>query len=150
MLATLEKVFAKEGLSRQLHIERFRAEFAEIPKDATGGKVRFAKGAMDSQADSETNFLRVAEVAGLNPPHGCRMGLCHTCNTTLKSGCVRDLRTSEVLNEPGAMVQICVCATPATKYINSRKHSSLTGLFWFSRPEVLEKDYKLRCSAGSQ
>lgn len=111
MLATLEKVFAKAGLSRRLHIERFRAEFAEIPKDATGGKVRFAKSELDSQADNETNLLRVAEDAGLNPPHGCRMGICHTCNTTLKSGCVRDLRTGEVLNEPGAIVQICVCAT---------------------------------------
>ncbi|HAM76022.1 MAG TPA: ferredoxin reductase, partial [Alcanivorax sp.] len=39
------------------------------------------------------------------------MGICHTCNTTLKSGCVRDLRSGEYINEPGAIVQVCVCAT---------------------------------------
>ena len=78
--------------------------------DAIGGKVRFANSGIEVDADSETNLLRVAEDAGMNPPHGCRMGICHTCNTTLKSGCVRDLRTGKVLNEVGAIVQTCVCA----------------------------------------
>ncbi|MDX1599749.1 MAG: ferredoxin reductase [Marinobacter sp.] len=110
LLAALEDVYEKAGLSRRLHVERFRADFAEIPNDAVGGKVRFAQSNLDVDADSETNLLRVAEDAGMNPPHGCRMGICHTCNTRLLSGCVRDLRTGEVLNESGAIVQTCVCA----------------------------------------
>ena len=38
------------------------------------------------------------------------MGICHGCDAKLKSGCVRDLRTNALLNEVGAIVQICVCA----------------------------------------
>lgn len=111
LLAALEQTWEEAGLSQRLHIERFRAELAPIPDDAVGGKVRFAQSNLDVDADGQTNLLRVAEDAGLNPPHGCRMGICHTCNTTLKSGCVRDLRSGEFINEPGAIVQPCVCAT---------------------------------------
>jgi ferredoxin-NADP reductase len=110
LMAVLEKTFEEAGLSRRLHIERFLAEFAPIPDEAIGGKVRFAVSGIDVEADSETNLLRVAEDAGMNPPHGCRMGICHTCNTKLVSGCVRDLRTGKILNEAGAIVQTCVCA----------------------------------------
>jgi hypothetical protein len=38
------------------------------------------------------------------------MGVCHTCDATLVSGCVRDLRTGQRVDEPGARVQPCVCA----------------------------------------
>lgn len=110
LLAAIEDTWEEAGLSHRLHIERFRAELAPIPKDAVGGKVRFARADLAVDADGQTNLLRVAEDSGLNPPHGCRMGICHTCNTTLKSGCVRDLRSGEFINEPGATVQTCVCA----------------------------------------
>lgn len=110
LLSELERTWENAGLSRKLHIERFRAEFTDIHADAVGGKVTFAQSGVAVDADSQTNLLRVAEEAGMNPPHGCRMGICHTCNTTLKSGCVRDLRSGEILNEAGAIVQTCVCA----------------------------------------
>jgi stearoyl-CoA 9-desaturase NADPH oxidoreductase len=110
LLAALERHFEQAGRTRHLHIERFLASFAEVPADAVGGRVRFARSQREVQADSKTNLLRVAEDAGMNPPHGCRMGICHTCNTTLVSGCVRDLRTGKVLNEAGSIVQTCICA----------------------------------------
>lgn len=110
LLAAIEACFEQAGRSRQLHIERFRAPFTEIPTDAIGGRVRFARSGVDAEGDNKTPLLRVAEDAGMNPPHGCRMGICHTCNTTLVSGCVRDLRTGKVLNEAGSIVQTCICA----------------------------------------
>ncbi|MGH8504488.1 MAG: flavin reductase family protein, partial [Stenotrophobium sp.] len=111
LLTALEQHYEQAGLSRHLHIERFRAELAPIPTEAVGGKVRFAKSGVEANADARTNLLRVAEDAGMNPPHGCRMGICHTCNTRLLSGCVRDLRTGKLLNEVGSIVQTCICAT---------------------------------------
>jgi ferredoxin len=80
------------------------------PTEVTEGRVRFAKSRVEVPSNGLTNLLRIAEDAGLNPPHGCRMGICHGCDATLKAGCVRDLRTNALLNEPGQTVQICVCA----------------------------------------
>lgn len=110
LLEAIEALWDEAGLSRHLHIERFRAPVADIPEDALGGRVRFAQSHVVTQADAETPLLRVAEDAGMNPPHGCRMGICHSCDTRLLSGCVRDLRNGEIINESGATVQTCVCA----------------------------------------
>ena len=110
LLDALEQHWQGAGLSRRLHIERFRAMQAPIPPDAVGGVVRFGKSGVQASADHLTPLLRVAEDAGMNPPHGCRMGICHTCNTRLLGGCVRDLRTGKLLNDVGAIVQTCVCA----------------------------------------
>jgi ferredoxin-NADP reductase len=96
----------------QLHVERFRAALAVLPANASGGRVRFAASAPQQliEADAATPLLHVAERAGLAPKSGCRMGICHTCDSTLVAGCVRDLRTGVAIDEPGARVQICVCA----------------------------------------
>lgn len=110
LLAALERHFEHAGRGRHLNIERFRADFTDMPADAVGGRVRFGKSDVQADGDSETALLRVAEQAGLNPAHGCRMGICHTCDTTLLSGCVRDLRNGKMVTEAGRTVQICVCA----------------------------------------
>jgi stearoyl-CoA 9-desaturase NADPH oxidoreductase len=96
----------------QLRVERFRAALAVLPANASGGRVRFAASAPQQliEADATTPLLHVAERAGLAPKSGCRMGICHTCDSTLVAGCVRDLRTGIAIDEPGARVQICVCA----------------------------------------
>jgi stearoyl-CoA 9-desaturase NADPH oxidoreductase len=111
LLTALEKHCEQAGRSAHLHIERFSAQLAAVPTEAVGGRVRFMKSNIEALADASTSLLRVAEDAGMNPPHGCRMGICHTCNTKLVSGCVRDLRTGKILNEVGSIVQTCICAT---------------------------------------
>ena len=110
LLADLEAQWRSVALLRRLHIERFRAALAETPADAAGGRVRFARSAREIEADGCTSLLRVAEDAGLRPPHGCRMGICHSCTVTLRAGCVRDLRNNTLTDQPGSRVQICVCA----------------------------------------
>ena len=105
LLASVTEVFADRP--HALHVERFRAALAVLP-NAAGGVVQF--GGIKTRADGRTPLLRIAEDAGLSPPHGCRMGICHSCDSTLVSGCVRDLRTGATITEPGAQIQICVCA----------------------------------------
>ncbi len=90
-------------------VERFTAALA-APADATGGRVRFGTSRVSALSDGRTPLLRLAEDAGITAPHGCRMGICHTCDVTLTSGCVRDLRTGVRIDEPGARIQTCVCA----------------------------------------
>jgi ferredoxin-NADP reductase len=110
LLDTTTALFAVHHLSESLHVERFTASFAAAPSDAAGGNVRFSATGRDARSDGRTPLLRIAEEAGVQAPHGCRMGICHSCDTTLVSGCVRDLRTGERITEPGTRVQVCVCA----------------------------------------
>lgn len=110
LLAAIEAHWEAEGLSSRLHIERFRAPQAEPPAGATGGRVTFVLSGPAREADARTSLLRVAEEAGLSPAHGCRMGICHTCDVVLRSGCVRDLRNNKLTSEPGTTMQICVSA----------------------------------------
>jgi ferredoxin-NADP reductase len=110
LLTDVEAHWAGAAPSSRLHVERFRAALAEMPADATGGRVRFARSDREIEADGRTSLLEAAERAGLRPAHGCRMGICHSCSVTLRAGCVRDLRNHTVIDEPGAKVQICVCA----------------------------------------
>ncbi len=110
LLAALEHHFRESGRAAHLNIERFRADFALVPEDARGGEVRFAQSGLSSSAAANLPLLRVAEDAGLNPQHGCRMGICHTCTTVLLSGAVRDLRDGQLHNEAGSRIQTCVCA----------------------------------------
>lgn len=110
LLDALEAHWGNAGLSRQLHTERFRAQVAATPSQVTAGTVRFTCSDVVAASDGIINLLRLAEDHGLNPAHGCRMGICHGCDAVLKSGCVRDLRTNAMLNEADQVVQICVCA----------------------------------------
>jgi stearoyl-CoA 9-desaturase NADPH oxidoreductase len=109
LLDAVEGHWAAAGLARHLHTERFRAPLARLG-EVEGGTVRFTAAGVTARADGATPLLRVAEDAGLNPRHGCRMGICHTCPRTLVSGAVRDLRTGAVHGEAGEKVLICVSA----------------------------------------
>ena len=110
LLDALEQHYRSAGLDKHLHSERFRAKVAPAPKAITPGHVTFSRSKVRAASDGVVNLLRLAEDAGLNPAHGCRMGICHGCDATLTAGCVRDLRTNSLLNEPGQTVQICICA----------------------------------------
>jgi len=118
LLAAIKSHFTKARRSANLHFEEFRAPTVAIPKSARGGLVKFSQSEVEAKADGATSLLRVAEDAGLNPPHGCRMGICHTCDTTLVSGSVRDLRDGKLVSEPGAKVQTCVMAAHGKCEIN--------------------------------
>jgi len=109
LLDAIAASFERAGRAHALHVERFRAALAAAPA-ARGGLVRFAASGVAANADGRTPLLRIAEDAGLSPPHGCRMGICHTCDATMVFGCVRDLRTGIQIDEPGSRIQICVCA----------------------------------------
>ncbi|MEQ8352505.1 MAG: ferredoxin reductase [Leptospiraceae bacterium] len=108
LLDAVEEHWAQAGLSDRLNVERFRAKLADTPADAKGGTIKFATSGLEYLSDGETNILRLAEDAGLNPGHGCRMGICHSCDCALVAGSVRDLRTGAITSEAGQTVQVCV------------------------------------------
>lgn len=95
-----------------LHLERFQPV---IGGDATvgvgaGGTIRFRVTDFEATSDGRVSILEAGERAGGTLPHGCRMGVCHTCKCTLVHGKVRDLRTGEVSGEPGESIRTCINA----------------------------------------
>ncbi|MBU3750264.1 MAG: ferredoxin reductase [Mycobacterium sp.] len=107
MLSEAEKLWAAEGVTARLHLERFTA--ARIAAADGGGTVTFARSGTTRAADAATSVLEAGERAGVRLPFGCRMGICHTCVVSLVDGRVRDLRTGAEY-EPGTRVQTCVVA----------------------------------------
>ncbi|MCB1027993.1 MAG: ferredoxin reductase [Microthrixaceae bacterium] len=113
MLDDAEAAFDGAGRPDRLSIERFAPKVRPGGAETgEGGRVRFtgAGAGTETVLDGSTTLLDGAEAAGLTPAAGCRMGICHTCVVPLESGCVSDVRTGELIDEPGTHVQICVSA----------------------------------------
>ncbi len=54
------------------------------------------------------SLLEQLERAGEQPAHGCRIGVCHTCRCTKKTGAVLDLTTGRISTEPDEEIRLCV------------------------------------------
>lgn len=80
-----------------------------VPDTASGGRITFADSGIDIEDDGRP-LLDQAEGAGLTPPSGCRMGICHTCTRRKHRGAVRNLTTGAVSTADEEDVQICVSA----------------------------------------
>jgi ferredoxin-NADP reductase len=75
-----------------------------------GGSVAFRVSGLSAECEPGVSILVAGERAGAQLPHGCRMGICHSCIGRLQSGQVRDLRTGELHGEAGQAVRTCVNA----------------------------------------
>lgn len=109
LLDALEAHFAGAGAGERLRVERFRAPVADGAV-GDGGRITFMRSGRVVHADGATSLLDAGEGAGALLPSGCRMGICHTCVGRLRSGRVCDLRTGDVRDSPGEMIQTCVSA----------------------------------------
>lgn len=53
-------------------------------------------------------LLMQAERAGLSPKHGCRIGICRSCQCIKTSGTVENLQTGEVSSAPNELIRLCI------------------------------------------
>ncbi|WAL98386.1 ferredoxin reductase [Streptomyces sp. Je 1-369] len=112
LLDTVESHWHREKLDGQLHVERFRLT-PVLPRDleaASHNPVVFARTGKEVTADAATPLLAVGESAGVEMRYGCRRGICFGCLTPLTYGRVRDLRTGELREPHGQLIQTCVSA----------------------------------------
>nr|WP_245553662.1 ferredoxin reductase [Demetria terragena] len=100
----------------ELSVERF--ETSLLVDDGAGGRVVFEKSDKEADADGATTLLEAGENAGVLMPHGCRMGICHSCLTPLLSGQVKDLRTGEIRQDEGELIQTCISAAAGPVHLD--------------------------------
>lgn len=86
-------------------VERFNV--ARAPTDGQRGEIRLERSDLTVEVGESETILEAAEHAEHPLPHGCRMGICHSCLIPLTDGAVTNIRTGELHREPGP-VQTCV------------------------------------------
>lgn len=107
LLDAVSAHWSAAGLGSRLH----RESFAPLPEvrddDRAAVPVSFRRSVRTVDGDGRT-LLAIAESAGLRPPTGCRMGICHTCTCTKIAGRVRDRVTGAIDDAPMSRIRICV------------------------------------------
>jgi ferredoxin-NADP reductase len=111
LLAQLAEHYRASGNAARLHVEHFTAEgVLGEGAQGRGGTITFTRSEARAVSDGSEPILLAGESEGLELPHGCRMGICHSCCGRLRAGRVRDLRTGQVLGTRGELVRTCVNA----------------------------------------
>jgi ferredoxin len=95
------------GLSDRLHTEEFQPAPVIADDGVASGTLTFNGSRLTADNTGETLLVQ-AEAAGLNPEHGCRMGICFSCTQVKTSGCTRNIRTGETNSDPDVEVQLCI------------------------------------------
>jgi ferredoxin-NADP reductase len=108
LLDGLIEFWQRNGDPDRLHYERFQPKIGGNAGAGTGGTVSFTESDVTVDCDGGTPILQAGEQAGINLAYGCRIGICHTCVGTVKSGKVRDLRTGEITEPTGQDIRICI------------------------------------------
>jgi stearoyl-CoA 9-desaturase NADPH oxidoreductase len=107
MLDALTEHWARAGEPGSLHVERFVPP-ATVVDGVPGGRVSFTTSGIVADAGPGVPLMAAGEAAGAVLPNGCRMGICHTCVGTLRSGAVRNLHSGDLHDTPGEPVRTCV------------------------------------------
>lgn len=107
LLDALTQLWERAGDPALLHVERFTPPPVAVD-GVPGGRVCFTASGIEADAGPGVGLMAAGEAAGALLPSGCRMGICHTCVGTLRSGAVRDLRTGALSDTPGEYVRTCV------------------------------------------
>ena len=90
----------RSGAADRLHTEAFTLTQVLAEAGTTGGAAlrRQRTGRRQRRAAASSSRPRPP---GWPPPHGCRMGICHTCTRSLTGGTVRDVVTGDLDHGPG-------------------------------------------------
>jgi stearoyl-CoA 9-desaturase NADPH oxidoreductase len=90
--------------------EAFSPESTPAPVTAghTTVQVHLRRSGRSVSVPTGQALLPALEAQGLNPPSGCRMGICRSCVCTRLGGSTQDLQTAERDDQPGAALRLCV------------------------------------------
>lgn len=111
LMDAVHQLWVDQALTVPLYSERFVA-FARLPATALGTpvQVRLLASQRDFTTQGSAPLLVQAEQAGLNPKHGCRIGICRSCQCVKASGTVQNLQTGEISDAPNELIRLCITA----------------------------------------
>jgi len=91
-----------------IHCTFFSATRADLSDERLGGEVQFESSELQVGSEGDATLLEIAEAAGLNPRHGCRMGICHQCSCRKTTGTVVNRLTGQASGPGEENVQLCI------------------------------------------
>ena len=111
LMDAVHQLWLDLGIATPLQSERFVA-YALLPASAPGTpvQVRFVTSQQGFTTQGSAPLLVQAEQAGLSPKHGCRIGICRSCQCVKTSGTVENLQTGEVSSAPNELIRLCITA----------------------------------------
>ena len=111
LMDAVHQLWMDLGIAAPLQSERFVA-YALLPASAPGTpvQVRFLASQQGFTTLGSAPLLVQAEQAGLSPKHGCRIGICRSCQCVKASGTVENLQTGEVSSAPHELIRLCISA----------------------------------------
>lgn len=118
MLTAAEELWHAQDLPHALSVERFAPTVLADP-DAKGGTITFERSDKIVESEGSTSILEAGEEAGVLLPSGCRMGICRTCLTPLRSGTVRNLSSGELCSDEGELIQTCISAPVGNVHLDA-------------------------------
>lgn len=71
-------------------------------------RVTLQRTGRELQLSTGLSLLDALEAEGLNPPSGCRMGVCHTCVCPRIEGTTQDMQSGDTQSESNMAVRLCV------------------------------------------
>jgi ferredoxin-NADP reductase len=107
LIATVRDTYDELGAGDQLRLEYFKVPTVDLDAADATGTLSFEDTAIAAPNTGAT-ILEQAELAGLKPDFGCRMGVCNTCAIKKNSGAVRHVVSGEVNADTDETIKICV------------------------------------------
>ena len=111
LMDAVHQLWVEAAIAAPLQSERFVA-FPLLPAKAPGTpvQVRFVASQQSFATQGSAPLLMQAEQAGLALKHGCRIGICRSCQCVKASGTVENLQTGEVSSAPNELIRLCITA----------------------------------------
>ncbi|MET1036751.1 MAG: ferredoxin reductase [Aeromicrobium sp.] len=107
LIATVRDTYDELGAADQLRLEYFKVPTVDLDAADATGTLSFEDTEIAAPNTGAT-ILEQAELAGLKPDFGCRMGVCNTCAIKKNSGAVRHVVSGEVNANTDETIKICV------------------------------------------
>ena len=110
LMDTVRAHWRQAGITAPLHSERFAAAPLAAQPLSEPVRIRLVRSQGSFDSLGADNLLAQAEAAGLAPKHGCRIGICRSCQCVKRSGTVQNLQTGELCSTPNEVIRLCVSA----------------------------------------